>query len=179
MDLQSINIDMKFRIWILEHLSYWVRKWVYFKLQLRGYKNISKHANIERGVRLDKVYPDAIFIGNNTGVASGSVILAHESVYREESDPKMPRRKETRIGERCFIGVNAMILPGVTIGDECIIGAGAVVGNNIPPYSIVTGNPAKIIYRGIQLNDRHEVVSMFGSKKKIKLEKEGKDKDNK
>lgn len=166
---------MKLRIWILEHLSYWVRKWVHFKLKVRGYKNISTQANVERGVILDKVYPDAIFIGKNTGVASGSVILAHESVYREIDDPKMPRRKETKIGERCFIGVNALILPGVEIGDECIIGAGAVVGTNIPPYSIVTGNPAKVIYRGIKLNDRHEVVSMFGSKKKIKLEKERKD----
>ncbi len=161
---------MSLRIWILEHLSHWVRKWVHFKLYVRGYKNISHQANIERGVRLDKVYPEAIYIGKNTGVASGSVILAHETVYREQNDPKMPRRKETRIGERCFIGVNALILPGVQIGDECIIGAGAVVTSNIPPYSIVSGNPAKVIYRGIQLNDKHELVSMFGSKKKIKKE---------
>ena len=162
---------MKLRIWVLEHLSYWVRKWVHLKLRFRGYKNISPFANIERGVRLDRVYPDAIYIGKNTGVASGAVILAHETVYREEHDIKMPRRKETRIGDRCFIGVNAMILPGVSIGEECIIGAGAVVSINIPPYSIVSGNPAKVVYRGIQLNDRHEVVSMFGSKLKIKQEK--------
>ena len=165
---------MKLRIWILEKLSYLVRRWVHFKLKIRGYANISTMANVERGVRLDRVYPDAIYIGKNTGVASGSVILAHESVYREIDDPKMPRRKVTKIGERCFIGVNALILPGVEIGDECIIGAGAVVANNIPPYSIVTGNPAKVVYRGIQLNDKHEIVSMFGSKKKIKEEKENK-----
>lgn len=49
------------------------------------------------------------------------------------------------IGENSFIGAGAVILPGSKIGKLCIIGAGAVVKGHIPDYSIVAGNPCKII----------------------------------
>ena len=45
----------------------------------------------------------------------------------------------------CFIGAQAIIMPGVRVGDECIVGSGAVVTKDVPPGSIVAGNPAKII----------------------------------
>lgn len=53
--------------------------------------------------------------------------------------------RPVRIGENSFIGAGAIILPGTTIGKNCIIGAGAVVKGKIEDYSIVIGNPAKII----------------------------------
>ena len=49
------------------------------------------------------------------------------------------------IGNDVWIGQNAVILPGVHIGDGCIIGANSVVGSDIPPYSVVVGNPAKVV----------------------------------
>ena len=49
------------------------------------------------------------------------------------------------IGNDVWIGRRAMILPGVTIGDGCIIGAGAVVTKNIPDYSVAVGVPAKVV----------------------------------
>lgn len=49
------------------------------------------------------------------------------------------------IGENSFIGAGVIILPGTTIGKLCIIGAGAVVKGNIPDYSVVVGNPCRII----------------------------------
>lgn len=52
---------------------------------------------------------------------------------------------ETRIGNDVWIGYRAMILSGVTVGDGAIIGAGAVVTKDVPPYSIVAGNPAKVV----------------------------------
>lgn len=51
--------------------------------------------------------------------------------------------KQIKIGNDCWIGGSAIILPGVTIGDRCIIGAGAVVTKNIPDDATVVGNPAK------------------------------------
>ena len=51
------------------------------------------------------------------------------------------------IGNDVWIGRRAIILPGVTIGDGCIIGAGAVVSKNIPPYSIAVGVPARVVKR--------------------------------
>jgi virginiamycin A acetyltransferase len=58
---------------------------------------------------------------------------------------KLPLKGDTIIGNDVWIGQNSTILPGVTIGDGVIIGAKSVVGSNIEPYSIVAGNPAKII----------------------------------
>ncbi|MCQ2113714.1 MAG: acyltransferase [Bacteroidaceae bacterium] len=53
--------------------------------------------------------------------------------------------KRVFIGKQTFIGAGAIILPGTTIGNFCIIGAGAVVKGDIPDYSVVIGNPSKII----------------------------------
>ena len=61
-------------------------------------------------------------------------------------DPSdMPLKGDTVIGNDVWIGQNAVILPGVHIGDGAIIGANSVVGSDIEPYTIVVGNPAKIL----------------------------------
>ncbi len=57
----------------------------------------------------------------------------------------MPFKGDTVIGNDVWIGQNAVILPGVHIGDGAIIGASSVVGSDVQPYSIVAGNPAKQI----------------------------------
>jgi virginiamycin A acetyltransferase len=56
-----------------------------------------------------------------------------------------PPKGDTTIGNDVWIGMNALILPGVTIGDGAIIGTGAVVASDVAPYTIVGGNPAKEI----------------------------------
>ena len=61
----------------------------------------------------------------------------------EPSD--MPYKGDTVIGNDVWIGQNAVILPGVHIGDGAIIGAESVVGSDVPPYTIVAGDPAKKI----------------------------------
>ena len=55
----------------------------------------------------------------------------------------MPFKGDTVIGNDVWIGQSAVILPGVHIGDGAIIGANSVVGSDVPPYTIVIGNPAK------------------------------------
>ena len=57
----------------------------------------------------------------------------------------LPLKGDTVIGNDVWIGQNAVILPGVQIGDGAIIGANSIVGSNVDPYTIVAGNPAKIL----------------------------------
>lgn len=57
----------------------------------------------------------------------------------------LPYKGDTVVGNDVWIGYDATIMPGVTIGDGAIIGAKAVVTKDVPPYSVVGGNPAKIL----------------------------------
>ena len=59
----------------------------------------------------------------------------------------LPLKGDTVIGNDVWIGQNAVILPGVHIGDGVIIGADSVVGSDVEPYTIVVGNPAKVLRR--------------------------------
>jgi acetyltransferase-like isoleucine patch superfamily enzyme len=53
--------------------------------------------------------------------------------------------KEIQIGEDCWIGGNVIILPGVTLGRGAVVGAGSVVTKNVPAFTVVAGNPARVI----------------------------------
>lgn len=59
----------------------------------------------------------------------------------------LPFKGDTVIGNDVWIGQNAVILPGVHIGDGSIIGANSVVGSDVAPYSVVVGNPARVLRR--------------------------------
>jgi maltose O-acetyltransferase len=69
-----------------------------------------------------------------------------------------------RIGRHCFIGGGATILPGVTIGDECIVAAGAVVMDDAPSRSIVAGSPAKILKISINVKQYGRFSSVNSQK---------------
>lgn len=89
-----------------------------------------------------------ISIGNNVSITRGVTILAHDYSYKVFRNiyHDMPQKfGVTKIGNNVFIGMNAIILMGSNIGDNCVIGAGSVVSGNIPSNSVVIGNPAKIL----------------------------------
>ena len=66
----------------------------------------------------------------------------------EPPDPSdMPLKGDTVIGNDVWIGQNAVILPGVNIGDGVIIGANSVVGGKVDPYTVVAGNPARLLHK--------------------------------
>ena len=110
------------------------RKFRVFKLRLKGY-DIPYSAIIEGSVLLDKLYPAGIHIGENTLVAGGVTILSHDHCKRASNN--QPFLIDTFIGKNCFIAVGAIILPGVKIGDEVIVGAGAVVTKDVPSNTVV------------------------------------------
>lgn len=127
-----------------------LRKIRIFLLKLRKY-DVKYSTIIEGSVLLDKLYPRGIHIGANTLVAGGVTILSHDHCKRVGNN--QPYLIDTFIGKNCFIAVGAIILPGVKIGDEVIVGAGAVVTKDVPSNTVVAGNPAKIIRKNIKMND--------------------------
>ncbi|MCE1227123.1 MAG: acyltransferase [Geobacteraceae bacterium] len=72
-------------------------------------------------------------------------LLGEKYIYFEKDERIGYQRGPVSIGEYTFVGANALIMPGVSIGKGCLIGAGAIVSKSIPDYSIVSGNPAEII----------------------------------
>jgi len=127
-----------------------IRKIRIFILKLKNY-DVKYSTIIEGSVLLDKLYPRGIHIGANTLVAGGVTILSHDHCKRVGNN--QPFLVDTFIGENCFIAVGAIILPGIKIGNEVIVGAGAVVTKDVPSNSVVAGNPAKIIRKNIKMND--------------------------
>ncbi len=95
---------------------------------------------------------DPIIVGDNC-ILTRCTILGHDAspaLFLDElKGTSIHDRKslklETVIGNNVFIGVNAVVLPGVHIGDYSIIGAGAVVTKDIPNGSVAVGNPARVI----------------------------------
>jgi acetyltransferase-like isoleucine patch superfamily enzyme len=108
-----------------------------------------------------------VVIGNNVLISSGVTVVDHNShsiAYSERSsdvlDWKNSKKdwsnvvcKPVLISDKSWIGFNSIILKGITVGEGAIVGAGSVVTKDVPPWTIVGGNPAKII-RDIPENER-------------------------
>jgi acetyltransferase-like isoleucine patch superfamily enzyme len=86
-------------------------------------------------------------IGRGCDISSGVHIYTHSSARRCVSGRAYPEveRQSVVIGDRVFIGANAVVNMGVSIGDESVIGAGAVVTKDVPPRSVVAGVPARVV----------------------------------
>ena len=86
---------------------------------------------------------NGIVIGDDTIFAPGVKII---SADHDPKDLKIWKKERAiKIGKNCWIGSNAVILPGVELGDNVIVGAGAVVTKNFPSNCVIAGVPSKII----------------------------------
>ena len=113
---------------------FWYKRFIANKLYGA---HLDKTVRLSSSTVIDKNNSKGIYIGEYTYLAGGVIVFAHDycrSMY-----------KETHIGKNCFIGAHAMIMCGVTIGDEVIVGAGAIVTKDVPSNCIVAGNPARVI----------------------------------
>ena len=103
---------------------------------------IGEGTAISGSAKLDKTNPRGVHIGRYSVVTFGAAILTHDYVNRIDRD--------VRIGDNCFIGAHAIVLPGVTIGNGCIVAAASVVSRDVPAGSLVAGNPARIVEHNIR-----------------------------
>ncbi len=140
---------------LLKNISYCLRplrhgyymRVLEFAYKISGVKFSGKAGYIHHDAYIDNI--GHIELGMNIVISTKAILLAHDySPKVKESYTGISQGRyihSLKIGDNVFIGAGAIILPNTTIGNYCIIGAGAVVKGNIPDYSVVVGNPCKII----------------------------------
>ena len=123
----------------------------------------SKNVNIEKGAS----FSSDVKLGDNSGIGINAIIASNVAIGKnvmmgpeckiytinhEFKDKTIPmceqgftKAKPVIIGNDVWIGASVIILPGVKIGDGCILGAGTVVTKSTPDFSIVCGNPGKVV----------------------------------
>ncbi len=94
---------------------------------------------------------DLVEIGDHCMIANGCVITDANHRFDDPTRPVtwqgFDSKGPTRIGANCWLGANVMVTSGVTIGERCVIGANSVVTGDVPPFSVVAGNPARVMRR--------------------------------
>lgn len=123
----------KVRVWALRKLGHNAGAEVYFPADITITQNFVEH-------RGHLTIGDRVSIGPNVTI----ILASHSNASRNRN--YIPSKPESvHIENDAWIGAGAIILNDVTIGQYSIIGAGSVVTKNVPPYTVVVGNPARII----------------------------------
>lgn len=154
---------------ILKIINYW--KYFIHKLRIRELKKAVKywggnHVKILPGFNIghaeNLILHDYISIGIGafidanggveieSGFVSGPFLTIHSANHTYENVTTVPfgndlNFKKVSIGRNCWFGANVFLIPGVSIGEGCIVAGGAVVTKNFPPLCVIGGNPAKVI----------------------------------
>lgn len=136
---------------LLGYLAYisisppWLSAWLHKKrgVRIANYRSVY----IAPNVLIDSSFPEHITIGDGVYITRGAKIVCH-TAFTPLTQAIIGHEYtigDIIIEDGAYIGVNAVILPSVRIGCCAIVGAGAVVTKDIPPYAIVGGIPARII----------------------------------
>jgi acetyltransferase-like isoleucine patch superfamily enzyme len=146
------NIRLKF----LEGMLDWAilepiepRKLRPFILRRMGCK-VGKGCFIGDYVRIDTSHTDMITVEDNVSIASGSRLLCHQRDFSDfcVGDDYMKLGyvvKPIVLKKGCLVGMESFVMPGVTIGEGAIVGAGSLVTKDIPAWTIAAGRPAKVL----------------------------------
>ena len=115
---------------------------------ISGGVQIGNNTSINSNVSITASPPSHIIIGDDCLIAQNVVIRSDDHRF---DDVDRLIRKQGRVGANiriendCWIGANAVVLKGVHLGAHCVVGAGAIVTKSFPPYSVIVGNPAKLL----------------------------------
>ncbi len=133
--------------WILSPLTpRKIRPWVLKKIGC----HVGKDIFVGDSVKIDSGHSDLIYIDDHAHITGGCRLLCHQRdlkyYFKGDDAAKLPYKLgEIHIGKGVMIGMESLIMPGVTIGDGAIIGAYSLVTKDIPAWTIAIGRPAKVV----------------------------------
>lgn len=104
---------------------------------------LGRNVHLGGNVQLDPSHCWLISIGDDTTLAPDVTVLAHDASTKIHLD--LTYIAPVEIGARVFIGAGTIILPGVTIGNDAVVGAGSLVTKDVPPKTVVLGSPAHVV----------------------------------
>lgn len=144
------------RNWLLGNLARWAPRGLILPIhRLRGVK-MGKDVFVDPTAILETAYPENVVIGNDVRITAGCIVMTHIKAphYLRETGIMPAQVRPVVLEDHCFIGVNSVIMPGVTVGKAAVVACGSVVMSSVPPYTMVQGNPAKVIKRFPRPGDR-------------------------
>lgn len=132
--------------WPLNPINMKLRPWIW---KLTGV-NAQGDFRVGYDVYYDVGNANLITIEDGVWIASRCLILCHKRILKDyyygDDYNKLPfQQKPVILKKGCCIGMSSIIMPGVTVGEGAIVGAGSVVTKDIPPYTIATGSPAVVV----------------------------------
>ena len=145
------------------------------QFELGDYSTIEDFSTVNNGV-------GHVFIGNNVRVGLGNTLIGPvmikdevrlaqnvvmsglNHVYEDVETPIHAQGVTTSaivVEESCWIGANVTVVAGVTIGRHSVVAGGSVVTKDVPPYSVVVGNPARVVKKYNERSRKWERVSQM------------------
>jgi acetyltransferase-like isoleucine patch superfamily enzyme len=110
------------------------------QLVAQGLK-LGEGTHIAHPIYIDRLHPWLITIDDYATLGPYVAVITHDATLNQHTG--QTRLGRVTVGKRVHVGVGAILLPGTSIGDDSVVGAGAVVHGDVPPNSLVIGNPAK------------------------------------
>lgn len=112
--------------------------------------HVGQNVYVGDHVAIDFNHADLIYVDDYAHITDGCRLLCHQRnlrhYYKGDNAADLDYRLgEIHIGKGVMLGMETMVMPGVTIGEGAIVGAYSLVTKNIPPYTIATGRPAKVV----------------------------------
>ncbi|MBI5324138.1 MAG: acyltransferase [Ignavibacteriae bacterium] len=133
--------------------SYWEKRLKYLGDDILFYKYVVIHSPEKVSIKSHSRIGDYVLIwgGGEVEIGEGVLIAAHSVITSEGHDPNAESIRDSSysgkviIKDNVWLGAGVYVMPGVTISENCVIGAGSIVTKDIPANSISIGNPAKVI----------------------------------